>query len=46
MYALNPSSSAIEERLTKLFPPDLLETRARAYGVVVRDRKLDITALV
>ena len=46
MCALKPSSSVIEERLTKLFPPDWLETRSRAHGVVERDRKLDITALV
>ena len=46
MCALEPSSTVIEERLTKVFPPNWLETRARILGVVVRDRKVDITALV
>lgn len=46
MQAIKPSSSRLEERLTKLFPPDWLETRARHHGVIIRDRKLDITAFV
>ena len=46
MCTLTPSSTVIEERLTKLFPPDLLETRARIHGVIERDRKLEITAMV
>jgi putative transposase len=32
--------------LTKLFPPTWLDGRARHHDVIVRDRKLDVTALV
>ena len=46
MYTLETPSTVIEERLTKLFPPDLLEDRARVHRVIVRDRKVDITAMV
>lgn len=46
MDTLEPSSTVIEERLTKLFPTEMLEARARVHDVVVRDRKLDVTALV
>ncbi|MFB6152820.1 MAG: IS4 family transposase, partial [Halodesulfurarchaeum sp.] len=46
MDTLEPSSSVIEERVTKLFPPDCLDRQARRHNVIERDRKLDITALV
>ena len=46
MVTLTPPSTVIEERLTKLFPPDTLEDRARVHRVVVRDRKFDITAAI
>ena len=46
MDTLEPSSSVTEERLTKLFPTDWIEQRARAHDVLVRDRKVDPTALV
>lgn len=43
---LKPFSPVIEERLTKLFPPDCLDQQARFHEVLERDRKLDIVALV
>lgn len=46
MVTLTPPSTVIEERLTKLFPPDMLKQRARVHRVVVRDRKFDMTAAI
>lgn len=46
MDTLEPSSSVIEERLTKLFPTDWIKQRARVHDVLIRDRKVDPTALV
>jgi IS4 transposase len=46
MHTLEPSSGRIEERLTKLFPTAWIEQRARDHRVLIRDRKLDPTALV
>lgn len=46
MEPFAPPSSVNEERLAKLFPPAWLEQTARDHGVIVRDRKLDLTALI
>lgn len=46
MCKLNPPSPVIEERLTKVFPPEWLEHRARSQDVLIRERKFDITAMV
>ena len=46
MDTLTPPSTVIEERLTKLFPPDTLKQRARVHRVIVRHRKVDITSLI
>ena len=42
----DPSSRRIERRLTTLFPSTALEDHAEAVGVVERDDKLQIPALV
>ena len=42
----DPSSRRIERRLTTLFPSTALEDHAEAVGVVERDGKLQIPALV
>ncbi|EMA48158.1 putative ISH8 transposase [Halococcus salifodinae DSM 8989] len=41
-----PSSRRIEQRLTTLFPSTALEDHAEAVGVVVRDSKFQIPAMV
>jgi len=40
------SSTRLMRRLTSLFPPEFLEEYAEELGVVERDRKLQIPALV
>jgi len=41
-----PSSDRIEQRLTTLFPPTALEDHAEAVGVVERDGKFQVPAMV
>jgi putative transposase len=44
--ATEPSSRQIERRLTTLFPSTALEDHAETVGVVERDSKIQIPALV
>jgi putative transposase len=44
--ATEPSSRQIEQRLTTLFPSTVLEDHAETVGVVERDSKIQIPALV
>ncbi|PSP79561.1 hypothetical protein BRC81_04975, partial [Halobacteriales archaeon QS_1_68_20] len=41
-----PSSGRIEQRLTTLFPSTALEDHAEAVGVVERDSKFQVPAMV
>ena len=40
------SSNVIEQRLTNLLPPEVLEDHAEAVGVIEREGKLQIPLLV
>ncbi len=46
MVTPKPCSSVIKERLTKLFPTGWIEQRARSHGVLIRNHKVDVTALI
>lgn len=46
MGTLNLPSAELDERLAKVFPPRWLHVRAWDHGVIVRDRKVNITAMV